>query len=466
MKRIIIATVLLSIGCLGCQWSSKQFTAKPNATKFSINPLFSNNTVLQREMKVPVWGRGFSAVGYFFGRDLYKTLNVPIGLISTSWGGSRAEAWTRQDYLKSNPGLKPIMDNHDKKADAETYQLRLKTYKKRLAEWKNTRGIKGGYHVDISTKGIREHWEKPSLNDSGWESMKLPQFWEHKLKMDGVVWFRKTINIPKDWSNRKLSLFLAMIDDFDKSYFNGVQIGQTGEEQENAWKTKRVYTIPAELVKPGKAVIAVRVFDRLFAGGIHGKSDDMILKLVNSEKSIKLAGKWKYKIALNLPPGKRPRLPYGENHPHYPGALFNAMGFPLIPYGIKGVIWYQGEDNHRSAYQYRTLLPAMINCWRKTWEQGNFPFLIVELANFRKVAAKPGPSAWAELREAQNMIAAKLPACGVTSIIDLGEATNIHPKNKQDVGKRLQLAALKIAYGKNIVSSGPRYKSNQRKRKQ
>jgi sialate O-acetylesterase len=580
MRRILAVAVLIAISGFGCQWCSETFAPKPNATKFSVNPMFSNEMVLQREMRVPIWGKGvpgeiisvqidkkkytatvdkdgkwmlhtralpvggpylmkisgkkkiitlknilsgdvwicsgqsnmqfsvarskdakkeiaaanypnirlfqvwrtvsqkplatvkgkwtkctpatvkrFSAVGYFFGRDLHKSLNVPIGLIHTSWGGTPAEAWTRQDFLKENPMLKPIMIRHHKRLKA--YPQNLKKYKKQLASWKKKDGKKGGYHVDSSTKGIKGNWQKINLNDSKWKTMKLPKFWESKMNIDGVVWFRKTINIPANWNGKKLSLSLAMIDDFDKTYFNGVKIGQMGAENPDAWQTERKYTIPAKLVKTGKAIITVRVFDRFGAGGIHGDPNNMVLKPVNSKQVIKLAGNWKYKIALKLIPatlGRRPRAPYSKKHPHSAGGLYNAMINPLVPYGIKGAIWYQGESNASRAYQYRTLLPAMINCWRKVWNQGDFPFLIVELANYTKARTKPVNSHWAELREAQNMTAANLPACGIASAIDIGEARDVHPKNKQEVGKRLQLAALKVAYDKDIVFSGPTYK--------
>jgi sialate O-acetylesterase len=183
----------------------------------------------------------------------------------------------------------------------------------------------------------------------------------------------------------------------------------------------------------------------------------MYIKPVDGKGKISLAGSWKYRIEGPL---KRMRkAPYGPDNPKSPSLLYNAMINPIIPYGIKGAIWYQGESNAGRAYQYRTLLPVMITDWRKNWKQGDFPFLIVQLANYKKAAVQPGESAWAELREAQTMTAQKLPACGIAVAIDIGEANNIHPKNKQEVGRRLALSAEKIAYGRNIVDSGPVYAS-------
>ena len=246
---------------------------------------------------------GFSAVGYFFGRDLYKQLNVPIGLIHTSWGGTPAEAWTRRGVLESDPDFAPILKRYD---DAVSrYPQARKEYEQKLAEWKQA---------------------------------------VEKAKAEGTN------------------------------------------------------------------------------------------------------------------PPRRPGAPFGPGSPYEPAGLYNAMIAPLIPYGIQGAIWYQGESNAGRAYQYRKLFPDMIKNWRQDWGEGQFPFLFVQLANFMKTRPEPGDSAWAELREAQLMTLS-LPNTGMAVIIDIGEADDIHPKNKQDVGKRLALWALAKTYGKDIVYSGPIYKS-------
>jgi sialate O-acetylesterase len=156
-----------------------------------------------------------------------------------------------------------------------------------------------------------------------------------------------------------------------------------------------------------------------------------------------------------LPPW--PEEPIGPNHPYSPTGLYNGMIVPILPYGIRGAIWYQGESNAWRAYQYRTLFPAMIKNWRDAWGQGDFPFLFVQLANFEATSPEPQENDWAELREAQSM-ALLLPNTGMAVTIDIGEANDIHPKNKQDVGKRLALWALAKTYGKKIVCSGPIYK--------
>ena len=182
----------------------------------------------------------------------------------------------------------------------------------------------------------------------------------------------------------------------------------------------------------------------------------------SSDDKIPLSGPWKFKIETALNPIAKPSPPPTEDQ-NSPARLFNAMINPIIPYGIKGVIWYQGESNAGRGYQYRKLLPAMISDWRKCWGQPSpgtdFPFLIVQLANFSAPPEKPGDSNWAELREAQAITAMNVPSTGLVVAIDIGDVKDIHPKNKQEVGRRLALAAFKLAYGQDIVYSVPVYDS-------
>jgi sialate O-acetylesterase len=272
----------------------------------------------------------------------------------------------------------------------------------------------------------------------------------HDTKIDGFqgfVWFRKSIEIPREYRKKDLILRMGKIEQEDITYFNGHKAGSHDVVAE-----VREYKIPAKWIKKGKNTIAVRVkHTRSHGGGLY----EGPYELIDPEKDetiLSLSGKWSYNENIEE------KLPELKSFVHYPGALFNAMVAPVIPYAIKGTIWYQGEGNASRAYQYRTLFPLMINDWRIRWQQGNYPFLFVQLANFLPHDSIPTMDPWPELREAQTMTL-NLPNTGMATAIDLGEMYNIHPKNKQDVGKRLALAARKIAYHEDIVYSGPMYDS-------
>ena len=384
----------------------------------------------------------FSAVAYFLGKNLYENLNIPIGLINSSWGGTIAEAWTSSNSLKTMPDFSSKVIAMENKS-LNTDELKER-YKQDSITWQNQvskadRGFSNGKAV----------WTNQDLAEKDWKLMKVPDNWENQSlpNFDGVVWFRKTIDIPEDWQNNKLTLNLDLIDDNDITYFNGVEVGHT-----DGWNLTRTYTIPATLVKAGKAVIAVRVFDTAGGGGMYGNAALMKLSL-SQEKSKSLAGNWQYKIGFNLT--EIPIAPVTLNNPNQPTVLYNAMINPIIPFTIKGAIWYQGESNADKAYQYRELFPLMIKDWRKQWNV-NFPFYFVQLANYTAQLSEPSEAAWAELREAQ-LQTLHLENTGMAVTIDIGDAKDIHPKNKQEVGRRLSLIARANAYKENIAFSGPIY---------
>lgn len=401
----------------------------------------------------------FSAVGYFFGRKLHQDLKIPIGLINSSWGGTPAEAWTTFKTLENDPELSPIVKRYRKDLDNDS----MEKYKKSVEEWEKNKGPRKENEllVDTGNQGFEKGWANPDLDDSDWKMMKLPCLWETIMNIDGAIWFRREIEIPENEVGKDISLSLGAIDDFDETYFNGEKIGGIGKETGNAWVTPREYKIPGKLVKSGKNCLAIRVFDHIGSGGFSGEPKEMYIEI--DGKRVNISGEWKYKIEFSFFSSLKPEPPMGPQNPYAPSTLYNGMISPIIPYGIKGVIWYQGESNAWRAYQYRTLLPAMIQDWRREWAQPepfkDFPFIIVQLANFTTPAEEPSNSDWAELREAQAMTAFGVKNCGLAVAIDIGEARDIHPRNKQDVGYRLALSALKIAYGKDIVFSGPIYDS-------
>ncbi len=394
----------------------------------------------------------FSATAYFFGRDLEKHLNVPIGLIQTCWGGTLAEAWTGKESLELDPdftnGLKHLSEIPASKAESQ------KKYETAYAQWQKDINNK-----DAGMKNGKALWVAPNFNDSDWKTMKIPSLFSQNglEKFDGIVWFRRTIDIPSSMAGKNLTLQLGPVDDMDVTYFNGERIGEM-----SGWERDRIYQIPSRLVKAGKNVIAVRVLDPQGDGGIYGKRE--VIRLVaegkkgekNVTQELVLTGEWHYKVSTNM--GNLPAEPVNpNNNPNLPTVLYNAMINPLIPYTIKGAIWYQGEANANRAYQYRELLPLMINDWRNRWGY-RFPFYIVQLANFMARHDHPTESAWAELREAQAMTT-NLDNTGISCTIDIGMEKDIHPSNKQDVGHRLALIARAKTYGQNVEFSGPLYKS-------
>ena len=379
----------------------------------------------------------FSAVAYFFGRTLSEKLKVPIGLINTSWGGTIAETWTSIQMIDQNPDFTTQM--------SQLKQINLDDYAKTIEKEVKTR-VGEFSDVDLGMKGNDPVWAAPGFNDSAWKTMKLPGYIENNglQGVDGIIWFRKEIEITPEEAGKQATLSLARINDSDHSFLNGTPIGSTILMADKS----RIYTIPAGLLKPGKNILTVQVEDVGGMGGIYG--DSTSLKLQCEKRTIPLNGLWKYKVGLIkfntvLSPNS------------YPTLLYNGMIHALVPYGIRGAIWYQGESNAGRAKQYQRVFPDLIKDWRNHWNQGDFPFFFVQLANFMKVDSIPQESTWAELREAQSMTLA-LPNTGMAVTTDVGDAIDIHPKDKQTVGKRLALAALKVAFKQDLIYSGPVYK--------
>lgn len=386
----------------------------------------------------------FSATAYFFARELYERTGIPIGLIHTSWGGTLAEAWTSAATIREIPDFQSALQRVTR-VDAQA------EYEQELHLWNQIMN-----QHDEGQKEGKFDWLFHTTTDSDWPTMQLPTLWDTDIlpNFDGVVYFRKKIQLPKHWIGEKLSLQLGMIDDNDITYWNGQQVGTTQGYNQN-----RAYEIPASLVQSTDVTIAVRVFDSGGGGGIYGEAAQFNLVGPNGEY-LSLASDWKYKIGIDL--AKLPPMPISNEGPNRPTVLYNAMIHPFTPFKIRGAIWYQGESNADRAHQYRTLFPALIRDWRTHWNQGDFPFYYVQLANFMHKEHRPIASAWAELRDAQKD-ALQLPNTGMAVIADIGDADDIHPKNKQEVGRRLALIALKKTYKKAVVFSGPILRSSRKK---
>ncbi len=396
----------------------------------------------------PATAGSFSAVATYFALELHRRLHVPVGIVNSTWGGTRIQAWA------SVPAQRAVSDvdgelAHIAALAPEMPKLKA-AYDTKLRAWE---------HQNLATDtGIAPEatgWANPATSDATWKTLPLPAYWQrHGLKFNGAVWFRTHVAIPAAWAGRDLDLNLGPIDDFDTTYFNGVEVGHMGAEHDDAYQIPRHYVIPARLVKAGEATIAVRVFDRGGDGGFGGTESSMSLSPVGEKgPSIPLAGAWRYRVERPIPlvvadwsKYPLPDYPMPQDHP---GALFNGMIAPLIPYGIRGVIWYQGENNTDAPRHYHALFTAMIRDWRTRWGQGQFPFDFVQLANY-----KGGPG-WPLIREQQAMTLAE-PETGMAVIIDIGDPDNIHPADKRDVGHRLALLARSQVYGEpGIVTSGP-----------
>ncbi|QDW21399.1 sialate O-acetylesterase [Flavobacterium sp. KBS0721] len=381
----------------------------------------------------------FSATAYFFARKIYNEKKIPIGLIHSSWGGTLIEAWTSSGALTTihdfDAEIQAMKSEVDQEALLKKYNADMTIWEKKLTD------------SDKGFQNLKAIWTTVNFDDSYWKTMPLPAFFENKglSNFDGVVWFRKKVNITSTNSDFTLS-YLA--DDDDMIWFNGNYIGET-----KGYNVERHYTIPSKFLKKGENIITIRVFDGAGNGGVYG---DENFTLKSAKETISLAGDWKYNIGADIKdlPAK-PYLAQGQNRP---SAIYNAMIAPLIDYKIKGVIWYQGESNAERAYQYQKLFPLLINDWRNKFKDKNLPFFFVQLANYKQKKEQPGDSDWAELREAQFK-ALKLPNTGMAVTTDIGNGEDIHPKNKQDVGGRLASIALAKVYNTKIDYSGPLYKS-------
>jgi sialate O-acetylesterase len=377
---------------------------------------------------------GFSAVAYFFGRKLQDELHVPIGLIQDCVGGTPAESWMSPESLH-----------------------RLKNFDVPLAEIERLHE-KGGaeyggflmHWLDEYDIGQSNRWQAADFDDSSWKPVRISAGFSELGIADvpGIGWFRREFTLPDPLPDAQAVLHLGVIEKMDTAYLNGRWVGAS------SWvENPRAYQIGDGILKPGKNVIAVRVFKLKTPGGFLSKPDDLFLGL-GGQTRISLADGWRGALSADCRPPHLLPLTF-ENYPTMPAILFEGMIRPVAPFSIRGVIWYQGEANFLRAYQYRSLLPALIGDWRKIFSQGDFPFYIVSLPKFMAHRDSPGDDAWAELREAQAYAARTVKNSALAVTVDTGEADNIHPAEKQIVGDRLAFCALANEYGRQIPCSGP-----------
>jgi sialate O-acetylesterase len=387
------------------------------------------------------WGGGVSAVAYFFARKVQESVHVPIGLIQEAVGGVPAETFA------SAESLRPLQDFDAGIAEVERRsQMGGRQYGNYIMHWYD--------EYDIGSKN--GSWADPALDDSSWTTLQIPGRFQELGVSDvpSLCWLRKEITLPATLPKGSARLYLGSVEKMDTTYINGRQVGAS------SWvENPRVYFAGGAL-KPGRNVIAIRLFRLKPDGGFISPASDLRLTLGDGAV-IPLSGEWKGKVAVD---GRPPQpLPVGfENLPSMPGVLYHGMLEPIAPLAITGAIWYQGESNTERAYQYRKLLPALISGWRTLFAQGDFPFYIVSLPAYMHRRDVPGDDSWAELREAQALTAKTVPHSCVAVTIDTGDPDNVHPVDKREVGERLAYCALGEHYGLKVPYSGPTLSSVER----
>jgi len=382
----------------------------------------------------------FGAASYFFAKQLYNKYKVPIGLINSSVGGTPIQAWISEEGLKSAPQY-----------TARITQLKDTVYLDKLIHTAQNTGMQPTPKHDAGlTDAIP--WYDTTYTPHAWHPFWLPGYWaDQGVKgLNGVVWFRREINIPPAMAGQPAKLFMGRIVDADFLYVNGVLCGSTTYQY-----PPRRYEVKAGILKPGKNIIVVRVISNSGKGGF---VPDKPYYLTSDGQTIDLRGDWQYQVGEVFAPQK-PMMPFSAQNE--PAGLYNTMVAPAVDYAIKGVLWYQAEANANKPNEYFQLMKALIADWRTRWNNEQLPFLYVQLPGFMEVQYSPSESQWAELREAQ-LKTLSVPNTGMAVAIDAGEWNDIHPLDKKDVGERLALLAEKIAYDDNtVVASGPVYQSAQ-----
>ncbi len=416
----------------------------PNIRLFQI-PVRWNYNNLQEDISGGKWEEAdpqnilkYTAVGYFFARDLYEKYKVPVGIIQCAAGGSSAESWISEESLKAIPEQYQIA----RQLSDTTYMRNLLASEKASqAKWfgelrKN----------DLGRKSVP--WFNTSLNDSSWATFQLPSsFAEANMDFNnGVVWFRKQIDLPENCSGKSALLELGRIVDSDSVFVNGTLVGNVTYQY-----PPRRYNVAPGILKAGKNNITVKVISQSGNGAF---IKDKPYQLNVDGQTFDLKGVWKYNIGAKCGP-----CPSSTFFPEKPLGLYNAMLYPLVNYTLKGMVWYQGESNTSRANEYKFALSTLIGEWRKLWRQGNLPFLFAQLPDFLEPKSEPSDGNWATMRD-QQLKTLSVPNTAMAVTIGLGEWNDIHPLRKKEVGQRLALAAEKLAYGdKKVVASGPTYQS-------
>ena len=364
---------------------------------------------------------GFSAVAYHLGRRLREELDVPVGLVHASWGGTALESWMSEQALRQASPIDPAEALRAYRSGQEHEPVEL--------------------HIDPGVAEGACMWATPACGDTGWPQMPLPDFWaEHGLDCNGAVWFRRTVDVPLSWAGREVTAHLGPIHDQDRVYFDGELIGSTRDDESDTHRIERVYGLPAGRVTPGPHLLAVRVFSRGYHGGFRAKPHAFHLTCPEAEpRTLPLAGPWRYAVEQALPVVSHPRrVP--------PTMIFHGMVAGLLDYPFAGVAWYQGESNADFPDAYRKLLPAMIQDWRKRTRLEMLPFAVVQLPEFGSEPNDRFRTPWYELAEVQAQVAAELPNVFLVRTRGCGDPNDVHPTAKRPVGERIASAVLRGVY--------------------
>jgi sialate O-acetylesterase len=391
----------------------------------------------------------FSAVGFWFARRIYDELKCPIGIIQSAWGGTRIETWMSLESLESNRFTSATAKETRDALNLTPEELAIK-YQQRIAEAEARRTDPG---FGSEQKAYRDF----DFSDGGWETRTLPTSLEESLdrQFDGSIWYRKEFNF-RESGVRSARIDLGVMANRIQLWVNGkpATLVNTGEPALPR-TVNAVFDIPREDLRYGRNVISMRVFNFAGPGGFFGETGDFKMTFAGSNDTVDLSGPWKYKIETELPPSDDfTFIPPGEKNA-YAGA-YNGMVAPVVPYGIRGFLWYQGENNVSKPDEYRSLFVDLIKDWRTTWGSGDLEFYFVQIAGYGRRLNEPRDSDAARLREAQESALA-VKNTGMATALDLGEEFDIHPRRKLDVGYRLALVALEKSYRKIQHSTGPTF---------
>lgn len=464
LSDVVVGEVWVASGQSNMEWVLVNTTDAQEEIARSANPLIRQFLVSKKAtpelqddaagewvLASPATSGTFCAAGYYFAKKLQAELKVPVGLIHASWGGAASEAWTSVEAIDSVPELKATRERLW--TEIKDYPAKKKAFVDGMAAWIRDNGREDRPVANAAA------FAGMDVSPEGWIPLKLPgAVAAPGIPRSGAVWLRKDIEIPSAMTAASFLLFLP-IDGFDSVYWNGKLIQQTTYQDYPGMGSIRAfgpYALQPGVLKAGKNVLAIRLYQpvgpAIFSGapkaGPFSLADEWLAK-----------GEYEFPTLASEMTDAAPKPPASPQYEQQVSSLlFNGMIHPILPYAINGVIWYQGESNANRAHQYRAAFPLLISDWRKHWKQGDFPFYFCQLANHMDKKPAPGESNWAELREAQSL-ALQLPNTGQAVLIDIGEAGDVHPRNKKDAGERLAAIALARDYDRSIPFCSPTYAS-------